>query len=284
VRKQPIARCHHLLGHQGKAGFIRRPRVAQAQAGVRHSIDHPEAYVHSNLQGFANVLELGRDADVRHLVYASSSSVYGSNAKLPFSETDSVDHPNSLYAATKKSNELMAHAYSHVHGLPTTGLRFFTVYGPWGRPDMAYFRFAEAIMQGKPIEVFNHGNMQRDFTEVDDVVDGVLRVLDKPPPSEDGQPPWRVFNVGNNQPVGLSEFIDTLERCLGRRAERVGRPMQAGDVVATWAHVDAMREWVGWQPRTTLANGLSRFARWHREVWLKEAMAERAGFEPAGGY
>lgn len=239
-----------------------------AQAGVRHSIDHPQAYTHSNLLGFANVIELCRRMQVQHLVYASSSSVYGANKTLPYAETDPVDHPVSLYAATKKSNELVAHAYSHLHGLPTTGLRFFTVYGPWGRPDMSYFVFADAIVRQQPIRLFNRGDMQRDFTAVSDVVDAVLRVLDKPPQAQAGLAPARVFNVGGNQPVGLGEFVDLLEQCMGQRTQRIAAPMQAGDVPSTWANISAIGAWVGWRPTTPLAEGLLGFARWYREVWL----------------
>jgi len=236
-----------------------------AQAGVRYSITHPMAYADSNLLGFVNVLEGCRVQQVRHLVYASSSSVYGGNTKMPFAETDAVDHPVSLYAATKKANELMAHSYSHLFGLPTTGLRFFTVYGPWGRPDMAYYLFTDAIVQGRPIQVFNHGQMQRDFTYIDDIVEGVLRVLDKPAtPPQPGQAPYRVFNIGNSQPVPLGDFIACIERALGQNAVKQYLPMQDGDVPATYASMDALEDWVGYAPSTSLAQGMGRFVDWYR--------------------
>ncbi len=236
-----------------------------AQAGVRYSLTHPKAYVDSNLVGFANMLEGCRHAGVRHLVYASSSSVYGNNSKLPFCETDPVDHPVSLYAATKKANELMAHTYSHLFGLPTTGLRFFTVYGPWGRPDMAYFSFAQSILQGRAIEVFNQGQMGRDFTYVDDAVEAVLRVLDRLPQASPATPaPYRLFNVGNHTPVPLLEFIETLEQLIGKTAVKRLLPMQPGDVVTTYADTTALAEWVGFSPSTPLAYGLERFVSWFR--------------------
>jgi UDP-glucuronate 4-epimerase len=246
-----------------------------AQAGVRYSLINPHAYVQSNLVGFANLLEGCRQHGVRHLVYASSSSVYGGNAKQPFAERDNVDHPVSLYAATKKSNELMAHTYSHLYGLPTTGLRFFTVYGPWGRPDMAYFSFTKAILAGRPIEVFNHGRMQRDFTYIDDIVEGVLRVLDQPaapdaafdplrPDPATSHAPYRLYNIGNHRPVELMEFIGTLERLLGRTAVKNFLPMQDGDVPATYASTDRLRALTGFAPHTPLADGLARFVDWYR--------------------
>jgi UDP-glucuronate 4-epimerase len=238
-----------------------------AQAGVRHSLRDPHAYVDSNLVGFVNVLE-GCRGRVEHLVYASTSSVYGNSATMPFAENQPTDQPVSLYAATKKANELMAHAYSHLHALPTTGLRFFTVYGPWGRPDMAYFAFADAITQGRPIEVFNHGRMQRDFTYIDDIAEAVVRVLDKAPTGSSSTPPCRVFNIGHHEPVPLLAFIDCLERHLGRRAERVLKPMQPGDVQATCADVSALHEWVGFAPSMPLDEGLARFVQWYRGVWL----------------
>jgi UDP-glucuronate 4-epimerase len=249
-----------------------------AQAGVRYSIENPQAYGEANLSGFLNVLEACRRHPVEHLVYASSSSVYGGNAKMPFSESDSVDHPVSLYAATKKANELMAHTYSHLYGIPTTGLRFFTVYGPWGRPDMAYFSFTRDILAGKPITVFNEGRMLRDFTYVDDIVDGVVAVLDKPATPDPGfdplapdpgtsRAPYRVFNIGNQDPVALGEFIATLERALGVEATRDYRPMQPGDVVATHADVSALKAWTGVSPRTPLADGLARFVEWYRRYF-----------------
>jgi UDP-glucuronate 4-epimerase len=249
-----------------------------AQAGVRHSIDHPLAYGEANLSGFLNVLEACRRHPVGHLVYASSSSVYGGNAKMPFSEGDSVDHPVSLYAATKKANELMAHAYSHLYALPTTGLRFFTVYGPWGRPDMAYFSFTRDILAGKPIAVYNGGRMRRDFTYVDDIVDGVVAVLDKPaapdpafdplaPHAGRSRAPYRVFNIGNQEPVELGDFIAAIERALGVEAIRDFQPMQLGDVVATHADVSALAAWTGVSPRTPLAAGIGRFVQWYRRYY-----------------
>jgi len=237
-----------------------------AQAGVRYSITHPHAYLESNLTGFGHVLEGCRAQGVGHLVYASSSSVYGGNTKMPFAETDAVDHPVSLYAATKKANELMAHTYSHLYRLPTTGLRFFTVYGPWGRPDMAYFSFTKAVLEGRPIDVFNHGDMKRDFTYIDDIVEGVLRVLDKPAtPEAAGAAPYRVFNIGNHDPVPLLDFIACIEQATGRIATKNLLPMQPGDVPATYASTEALRDWVGFAPSTPLAEGIGRFVRWYRE-------------------
>ncbi|MGA8006631.1 MAG: NAD-dependent epimerase [Burkholderiales bacterium] len=249
-----------------------------AQPGVRYSLENPGSYVQANLVGFANLLEAARAHPPRHLVYASSSSVYGGNARLPWSESDNVDHPVSLYAATKKSNELMAHVYSHLFGLPTTGLRFFTVYGPWGRPDMSPVLFARAIMDGQPIKVFNHGDMQRDFTYVDDVVEGTLRVLDDPaapdPAFDASEPdpatswaPWRVYNIGNHQPVGLLDYIAALERALGREAIRHLEPMQPGDVRSTFADTRRLDGAVGFSPSTPLEEGLARFAQWFRRYY-----------------
>jgi UDP-glucuronate 4-epimerase len=231
-----------------------------AQAGVRYSLENPDSYIQTNLVGFANLLECCRRRPPRHLVYASSSSVYGTNTRLPWSESDNVDHPISLYAATKKSNELTAHVYSHLFGLNTTGLRFFTVYGPWGRPDMSAFLFAHAIMEGKPIQVFNHGDMQRDFTYVDDIVEGTLRVLDKPTR-------YAVYNIGNHSPVPLLDYIATLERTLGRKAQLEMKPMQPGDVKATYADTRALREAVGFAPATPLAEGIARFAAWFKAYY-----------------
>jgi UDP-glucuronate 4-epimerase len=231
-----------------------------AQAGVRYSLEHPASYVQANLVGFANLLECCRRHPPRHLVYASSSSVYGSNRKLPWSESDNVDHPLSLYAATKKSNELMAHVYSHLYALPATGLRYFTVYGPWGRPDMSPMLFAHAIMEGRPIPVFNHGDMQRDFTYVDDVVEGTLRVLDRPSR-------YALFNIGNHQPVSLLDYIAELERALGKKATLEMRPMQPGDVKATFADTRALQQAVGFVPSTQLSAGLARFAAWFRNYY-----------------
>ena len=235
-----------------------------AQPGVRASLERPAATVQANLVAFANLLESCRRHPPRHLVYASSSSVYGSNAKLPWSESDNVDHPVSLYAATKKANELMAHVYSHAHGLAATGLRYFTVYGPWGRPDMSPMLFAKAIVEGKPIQVFNHGDMQRDFTYIDDVVEGTLRVLDQPPT---GTPPYALFNIGNHQPVPLLDYIAALERALGRQATKEMRPMQPGDIRATFADTRALAQAVGFAPSTPLAQGLARFAEWYQDYY-----------------
>ena len=233
-----------------------------AQPGVRYSFEDPSSYIQSNLVAFANVLEACRRHAPRHLVYASSSSVYGANPKLPWSETDNVDHPISLYAATKKANELMAHVYSHLHALPATGLRYFTVYGPWGRPDMSPMLFARAILEGKPIHVFNHGDMKRDFTYIDDAVEATLRVLDQPPA---GAPPHRVLNVGNHQPVALLEYIARLEAALGKKAVKDMKPMQPGDVPATYADTRALQDAVGFAPATPLAEGLARFAEWFKD-------------------
>lgn len=246
-----------------------------AQAGVRYSLVNPHAYLESNLAGFLNVLEGCRHHAVKHLVYASSSSVYGSNTRMPFSVHDNVDHPVSLYAASKKANELMAHTYSHLYRLPTTGLRFFTVYGPWGRPDMALFLFTRKILAGQPIEVYNHGKMKRDFTYIDDIVEGVLRVADRvaqPHPGWSGsQPdpgtssaPYRIYNIGNHQPVELLHFIETLEKCLGVEAKKELLPMQPGDVPATYADVDDLMRDVGFRPNTPIEVGIARFVEWYR--------------------
>ncbi len=245
-----------------------------AQAGVRYSLENPRAYIDSNIVGFINILEACRHNNVEHLIYASSSSVYGANTKIPFSPHDNIDHPVSLYAATKKSNELMAHTYSHLFGTPTTGLRFFTVYGPWGRPDMAYFLFTKAILEGKPIRVFNHGNMKRDFTFIDNVVEGIVRLLDKAPqfnwdwdrekpiPST-SYAPYRIYNIGNNQPVKLLDFINTIEKVLGKKAMIEYLPMQAGDVEVTYADVDDLQRDVGYKPQTPLDQGIKKFADWY---------------------
>jgi UDP-glucuronate 4-epimerase len=253
-------------------GQFRPSRVIHlaAQAGVRYSLKNPQAYVQSNLVGFANILEACRHHGIDHLVYASSSSVYGANSKLPFSTTDNVDHPVSLYAATKKSNELMAHAYSHLFGLATTGLRFFTVYGPWGRPDMSPWLFTQAITEGRPIDVFNHGHMLRDFTYVDDIVEGTLRVLDRPPLPQDSAPPYHLYNIGNHQPVALMQFIETLEEALGQRAEKRFLPMQPGDVPATYADTADLQRDTGFAPRTLLADGLQNWVQWYRS-YTREA-------------
>jgi UDP-glucuronate 4-epimerase len=239
-----------------------------AQAGVRYSLQNPNAYVQSNLVAFTNVLEGCRHSQVKHLVYASSSSVYGGNTKMPFSEKDTVDTPVSLYAATKKANELMAHTYSHLYGLPTTGLRFFTVYGPWGRPDMSPFLFADAILNNKPIKVFNHGDMMRDFTYVDDIVEGVIRVLDKPAtPQEGSHVPYRIFNIGNSQPEKLMDFIGIMESAFGKEAEKEFLPMQAGDVKATYADTSALESWVGFKPNTSLKQGIKKFSEWYKAYY-----------------
>jgi len=245
-----------------------------AQAGVRYSLQNPHAYAQSNLVGFVNVLEGCRHHGVEHLVYASSSSVYGGNTKMPFAENDPVDHPVSLYAATKKANELMAHTYSHLYGLPTTGLRFFTVYGPWGRPDMAPILFTEAILAGRPIKVFNHGKMRRDFTYVDDIVRGVVATLDRAPEASPGldaqndpsrsHAPYRVFNIGNSEPVELLYFIETLEGALGITAHKEYLPMQPGDVPATYADTQALETWTGVRPEVSIETGVARFVDWYR--------------------
>ena len=246
-----------------------------AQAGVRHSLTHPAAYLHSNLTGFGVLLEACRQQRIGHLVYASTSSVYGSNTQVPFSEHHAADHPVSLYAATKRANELMAHSYSHLFRLPTTGLRFFTVYGPWGRPDMAPALFARAILAGEPIRLFNHGRMARDFTFVDDIAEAVLRVLDRPatpdpqfsraaPDPAGSDAPWRLYNIGNQAPTPLETLVDCLERSLGRTAIRVYEDMQPGDVEATSADVGALSDLIGFAPATPLADGIDRFARWYR--------------------
>ena len=244
-----------------------------AQAGVRYSLTNPHVYAQSNLVGFVNILEACRHHKVTHLVYASSSSVYGANTKMPFSVRDSVDHPVSLYAATKKSNELMAHAYSHLFGLPTTGLRFFTVYGPWGRPDMALFLFTKAILENRPIDVFNHGNMRRDFTYIDDIVEGVVRVADRiPAPASREHPgissaPYRVYNIGNSDPVSLMDMIGILEKALGRVAQKNLLPMQPGDVAATFADVEELERDTGFRPKTSLEDGLLAFVQWYRDYF-----------------
>jgi UDP-glucuronate 4-epimerase len=269
-----------LADRQGMADLFVRERFdvvinLAAQAGVRYSLINPHAYIDANLVGFTNVLEGCRHSMVKHLVYASSSSVYGANTAMPFSVHDNVDHPLSLYAASKKANELMAHTYSHLYQLPTTGLRFFTVYGPWGRPDMALFLFAKAILAGKPIDVFNHGRMRRDFTYIDDIVEGVMQVADRPaapnPQWSGAQPdpgtsaaPYRLYNIGNNNPVELMRLIEVLESALDKRAEKNFLPIQPGDVPATYADVDDLIRDVGFKPATSIEEGVARFVEWYR--------------------
>ena len=249
-----------------------------AQAGVRYSLTNPHAYIDANVMGFTNILEGCRHNGISHLVYASSSSVYGGNTSMPFSEHDNIDHPVSLYAATKKANELMAHTYSHLYGVPTTGLRFFTVYGPWGRPDMALFLFAKAILQGEAMPVFNNGQMVRDFTYIDDIVEGVIRVLDKPampnanfdaslPDPATAAVPYRVFNIGNGNPTPLMDYIAALETALGMEANKEFLPMQPGDVPATSADTRELGEWVGFQPNTPVTHGVAKFVAWYRDFY-----------------
>ncbi|HTP64556.1 MAG TPA: NAD-dependent epimerase [Geobacteraceae bacterium] len=250
-----------------------------AQAGVRYSLKNPYAYIDSNINGFMNILEGCRHAGVSHLVFASSSSVYGANTRMPFSVHDNVDHPVSLYAATKKANELMAHTYASLYGIPSTGLRFFTVYGPWGRPDMALFLFTRAILAGEPIDVYNYGKMRRDFTYIDDIVEGVSRVIERIP-TADGKwsgnspdpgtsyAPYRIYNIGNNNPVELLDFIETLERCLGKKAEKNLLPIQAGDVPATCADVEDLMRDVGFRPATPIAEGIKNFVEWYRDYYV----------------
>lgn len=251
-----------------------------AQAGVRYSLQNPHAYVSSNLVGFMNILECCRHHQIEHLVYASSSSVYGANTLMPFSVHHNVDHPVSLYAATKKANELMAHTYSHLYGLPTTGLRFFTVYGPWGRPDMALFLFTRAILDGRPIDVYNEGRMRRDFTYIDDIVQGIVRTLDRIPQGDStwtgdhpdpgtSKAPYRVYNIGNNQPVELMEFVSAIESALGMVAEKRLMPLQPGDVPATWADVDDLMRDTGFRPSTPIREGIRRFVDWYREYYRR---------------
>lgn len=251
-----------------------------AQAGVRYSLNHPHSYVHSNLVGFINILEACRHYQVKHLIYASSSSVYGANTKIPFSTKDTVDHPVSLYAATKKANELMAHTYSHLFHIPTTGLRFFTVYGPWGRPDMAYYSFTKNIFEGNTIKVYNHGDMSRDFTYIDDIVEGIVRLLDKPPKANNkwnsqfpdpstSYAPYRIYNIGNHNPVKLMDFIAILEELIGKRAKVEFLPMQPGDVKTTYADITNLQEDIGFNPATSLKTGLTHFVDWYKKYHLK---------------
>jgi len=266
-----------IAGLFGREKFDKVVNLA-AQAGVRYSLTNPHAYVNANLVGFVNLLEGCRYSGVRHLVFASSSSVYGANKKLPFSVRDNVDHPISLYAATKKANELMAHTYSHLYGLPCTGLRFFTVYGPWGRPDMALFLFTKAILEGEPIEVFNHGLMRRDFTYIDDIVEGIVRVMERvphPDPDWSGESanvgsrhaPYKIYNIGNNQPVELLTFISILETKLGKKAKMNLLPMQPGDVPATYADIDELARDTGFKPSTSIEVGIGRFVDWYRSYY-----------------
>jgi UDP-glucuronate 4-epimerase len=273
----------NLANRQGMKELFAEYRISRvvhlaAQAGVRYSLVNPHAYTDSNIEGFMNILEGCRQAKVEHLVYASSSSVYGGNTKMPFSIHDNVDHPVSLYAASKKANELMAHCYAHLYRIPCTGLRFFTVYGPWGRPDMALFIFTKAILEGKPIEVFNHGKMRRDFTYIDDIVEGIVRTLDhaaQPNPAwEADRPdpgtssaPARIYNIGNHQPVELLHFIEVLERALGKKAEKKLMPLQPGDVPATYADIDDLARDVGFAPATPIEEGIPRFVKWYREFY-----------------
>ena len=244
-----------------------------AQAGVRYSIENPNAYIDSNVVGFVNILEGCRHHDIKHLIYASSSSVYGMNIKQPFTTSDCVDFPISLYAATKKSNELMAHSYSHLYNIPTTGLRFFTVYGPYGRPDMAYFSFTKKILSGEPIDVFNNGDMQRDFTYIDDIIKGIIRVMDKVPSPQQSKmttatAPYKIYNIGNNQPVTLRRFIAAIENACGKKAQENLLPMQAGDVPITYADIDELVEDVGFKPETSIEEGIEKFVDWYKAYYL----------------
>lgn len=238
-----------------------------AQAGVRYSLDNPAVYGQSNLTGFLNLLEACRQHPPRHLIYASSSSVYGANSKQPFSVEDPVEQPISLYAASKRANELMAHSYAHLYQLPITGLRFFTVYGPWGRPDMALFKFTRAMLEGQPIELYNHGQMARDFTYIDDIVESILRLRQKPPRPDAGQPPCQLFNIGRGQPVRLLAFVECLENALGIKARREYLPLQAGDVLETWADVDSLTRWIDFSPGTSLEHGVAAFVGWYRDFY-----------------
>ena len=276
---------HHLdiTDSAGLASVFKsfRPDVVinlAAQAGVRYSIENPSSYVQSNLVGFSNILEASRQFEVSHLIYASSSSVYGLNAMMPFSENQNVDHPVALYGATKKANELLAHSYSHLFDLPTTGLRFFTVYGPWGRPDMALFKFTEALFTDKPIDLYNYGQMMRDFTYIDDVIDGIVKILGKPAQaSENYDPnfpdaglssvPWRVFNIGRGSPVSLTDFISALESALGKKAETRLLEMQPGDVHSTFASTERLENWVDWKPQVSIKEGVAQFVNWYKDVY-----------------
>ena len=278
----PTQFVFHKLDLADKAGINNiftefQPEVVinlAAQAGVRYSMENPQSYIDSNIVGFTNLLEACRHTPVGHLIYASSSSVYGLNQNMPFHERQNVDHPLALYGATKKANELLAHSYSHLFGLPTTGLRFFTVYGPWGRPDMALFKFTDAILNGRPIDVYNHGQMTRDFTYIDDVVQGVVRLIDKPavpspefnsqcPDAGTSNAPWRIFNVGNGQPKPLMDYISALEEALGTKAEKNFMEMQRGDVLMTAADTSRLDQWVGFEPKTNIKNGVKKFVDWY---------------------
>ncbi len=238
-----------------------------AQAGVRYSLENPEAYIDSNIVGFLNILECCRHSKIKHLVYASSSSVYGTNKKVPFETNDRVDHPVSLYAASKKSNELMAHTYSHLFNLPTTGLRFFTVYGPWGRPDMAMFLFTDAILNDRPIEVFNHGELERDFTYIDDIVEGVTKIIETDTVDQKTAIPYKLYNIGNNQSVKLMDFIQSIEECLGIEAKKEMLPMQPGDVIRTWADVNELISDYGYKPNTPVKKGIAHFIDWYKNYY-----------------
>ena len=251
-----------------------------AQAGVRYSLENPLAYINSNIVGFANILENCRHYNIEHLVYASTSSVYGANTKMPFSEHHTTNHPLSLYAASKKSNELMAHSYSYLYKLPTTGLRFFTVYGPWGRPDMALFKFTRAILDEKPIDLFNNGKHSRDFTYIDDIVEGVLKTLDSPasinnnwdsdnPDPASSKAPWCVYNIGNNKPVKLMDYVDALEKALGKKAKLNFLPLQPGDVIDTYADVENLKEKLNYKPSTSVVNGVTKFIKWYQDYYKK---------------
>ncbi|WP_019592126.1 NAD-dependent epimerase [Thioalkalivibrio sp. ALRh] len=289
IRALPASRQRFVFEHEDIADRAAMERVFRehrpervvnlaAQAGVRYSLENPAAYVDTNLVGFGNILEGCRHNGVEHLVYASSSSVYGANTTMPFSVHDNVDHPLSLYAASKKANELMAHTYAHLYQLPVTGLRFFTVYGPWGRPDMALFLFTKKILAGEPIDVFNYGHHRRDFTYIDDIVEGVIRALDRParanpawtgaePDSATSAAPYRLYNIGNHEPVELMRYIEVLEDCLGKKAEKNLLPLQPGDVPDTYADVEALREDVGYAPATAVEDGIARFVEWYREYY-----------------
>ncbi|GAB2530098.1 NAD-dependent epimerase [Rufibacter soli] len=275
---------HELLSLCAKEGFDVIVHLA-AQAGVRYSITNPDAYAQSNLVSFLNVLEAARHTRIKHLVYASSSSVYGLNETMPFSVKHAVDHPVSLYAASKKANELMAHTYSHLYRIPTSGLRFFTIYGPWGRPDMAYFLFADSIFQGKPIQVFNYGKMKRDFTYIDDIVEGIINVMDKPaeplttwnakkPDPSRSTAPYCIYNIGNNKPIELMTFIKELENCMEKKAIMEMKDIEAGDVISTWANVDDLINNFNYKPNTTIQYGLKKFTEWFKGYYPVEKVAE----------